>query len=1378
MESSAKEKATISSPLQPSQTSQTEGIYDIIQHIQKMPPRSNVARVNAILFDHKCSATGDGQDLLNPEEPDANSVVLQISILWKLGVPAALLRSSRAELSLLQRYMPAKRRVHSGTFTAEDFYNNVHVPDSGKEAPAQIQSPLLTAQLYPFQARAVEWLLHREGVQIGSDGTIVPDSSRHQGPAIFERVVDACGRGCYISHLSGEVRADKPHSTMLNGGILAEEMGLGKTVELINLILLHQRPQYMYNEGAERIEIASLHRSAATLIITPPAILRQWQTELEMHAPSLRVMVYDGVKHSSELSDQALKAKLSDQDVVITTYGVLASEIHYAEEKRDRGLRHTKKYAPRRSPLVDISWWRVCLDEAQMIESGVSNAAKVARRIPRVNAWAVSGTPLRRNTMDLFGLLIFLQYEPFCLVDVWKRTTRDELAALFRQIALRHTKSKLRDELKLPDQKRLVLSMAFSATEEQNYIDIFQQMCADCGLDGSGGPLQETWNPNAPETVEKMRSWLSRLRQTCLHAEMGVRNRRALGNRDGPLRTIDEVLDVMISQNETALRAAERNYLTSKITQGQIYSFGKEAPSALQLFLSALEEANVAVDECRKELQEELLRTGNSTSFEDSAGAVAPGDASDDTEEDDDDEEQRGREQVCRQRVRAMLEIQHICLFFAATGNYQVKEDNEITQPDSDEYRRLESEEASLYERAKAVRRELLSDVSRKTERSIKAVLSRKFAMPGVIDGIPIRGGIVSRRLVDELELVCGFLNLQAKQFEEWRASLVKQVTARLLDAEEELEMTGEEYEASTKLQDESYALLEALRFSIADRNCLITGQVNTLINYEMKQALQQLNSEVQEDVPEERGPAPELMRTILSKRSEINPPQNIRSYNPREYIKTYSLRGVLSQLRSAHTAVQWNGSNRGSKAEAAILEEAMQYVQQLLTAQTKSLAAAEKDVDLLRTAINQRLEYYRQLQQVSDTVKPLAEEMRESADAEKLSKEVEKQDKYAETLGKFKTKRRFLKHLKLESSDHQEPRICVICRDTFDNGVLTVCGHQFCAECIRHWWSSHGNCPMCKRQLRSSDFHNITYKPRELEARAETSLPGSEDGSPAAGSGPVSIYTAIEDQTLNEIKMIDLPGASFGSKVDTMVRHILWLRSSDPGAKTIIFSQYRDFLDVIGQAFRSSKIGFSEMSTKSGNGILRFREDASVECFLLHAKADSSGLNLVNATHVILAEPLINAAIELQAIARVHRIGQRRPTTVWMYIIKDTVEEAIYEISVARRLELIYRRRKPQSSEPSRATTPRPLDENMIDAANTLEIQSADATQLFSKGQSGGEIVRKDDLWSCLFGKQVQERKDLLLAPGSEGAGAQEVGRFMRAEAADQRRTAELARR
>ena len=158
------------------------------------------------------------------------------------------------------------------------------------------------------------------------------------------------------------------------------------------------------------------------------------------------------------------------------------------------------------------------------------------------------------------------------------------------------------------------------------------------------------------------------------------------------------------------------------------------------------------------------------------------------------------------------------------------------------------------------------------------------------------------------------------------------------------------------------------------------------------------------------------------------------------------------------------------------------------------------------------------------------------------------------------------------------------------------------------------------------------------------------------------------------------------------------------------------------------------------------------MEVFLLHAKAQSSGLNLVNATHVILAEPLLNTALELQAIARVHRIGQHRPTTVWQYLINGTVEEHIYELSVKRRMGHLSRvmPTTPSSSlEASQSSSSQQhqhehqqqgddaqhLSEMVIEAANALELElPVPVNGLMAKGHGEGEIVDEDDLWACLF--------------------------------------------
>lgn len=124
-----------------------------------------------------------------------------------------------------------------------------------------------------------------------------------------------------------------------------------------------------------------------------------------------------------------------------------------------------------------------------------------------------------------------------------------------------------------------------------------------------------------------------------------------------------------------------------------------------------------------------------------------------------------------------------------------------------------------------------------------------------------------------------------------------------------------------------------------------------------------------------------------------------------------------------------------------------------------------------------------------------------------------------------------------------------------------------------------------------------------------------------------------------------------------------------------------------------------------------------------------------MNATHVFLCEPLINTAIELQAIARVHRIGQHHPTTVWMYLVENTVERSIYEISADRRMSHIGRREPEEVGARGRT-------EDDIEAANSVELQ-APISDLLTKESKGGEMVSDNDLWDCLFRRRPV--KDML---------------------------------
>ena len=95
------------------------------------------------------------------------------------------------------------------------------------------------------------------------------------------------------------------------------------------------------------------------------------------------------------------------------------------------------------------------------------------------------------------------------------------------------------------------------------------------------------------------------------------------------------------------------------------------------------------------------------------------------------------------------------------------------------------------------------------------------------------------------------------------------------------------------------------------------------------------------------------------------------------------------------------------------------------------------------------------------------------------------------------------------------------------------------------------------------------------------------------------------------------------------------------------------------------------------------------------------------------------------------------------MYLINDTVEESIYEISVARRMAHI--RSSVKEKEMTTATANEAdvtMEDADIDAANSLELQQASsATMLSTNASGGGEMVDNADLWSCLFNARKKKR-------------------------------------
>jgi E3 ubiquitin-protein ligase SHPRH len=126
--------------------------------------------------------------------------------------------------------------------TVSTFYA---IMDSAPHLPSQkaidaLQPEALLPTLLPFQRRSVAWLLEKEGMSVTADGSIVPRESSSSF-SFWEEVMEG-NRRWFLNRLSGELSEDEPELPTILGGMLAEEPGLGKTVETIALILLNPAP--------------------------------------------------------------------------------------------------------------------------------------------------------------------------------------------------------------------------------------------------------------------------------------------------------------------------------------------------------------------------------------------------------------------------------------------------------------------------------------------------------------------------------------------------------------------------------------------------------------------------------------------------------------------------------------------------------------------------------------------------------------------------------------------------------------------------------------------------------------------------------------------------------------------------------------------------------------------------------------------------------------------------------------------------------------------------------------------------------------------------------------------------------------------------------
>jgi superfamily II DNA or RNA helicase len=124
-------------------------------------------------------------------------------------------------------------------------------------------------------------------------------------------------------------------------------------------------------------------------------------------------------------------------------------------------------------------------------------------------------------------------------------------------------------------------------------------------------------------------------------------------------------------------------------------------------------------------------------------------------------------------------------------------------------------------------------------------------------------------------------------------------------------------------------------------------------------------------------------------------------------------------------------------------------------------------------------------------------------------------------------------------------------------------------------------------------------------------------------------------------------------------------------GHRVLVFSQFTTLLKLVAAALPTPYCYLDGATVDRDSEVRRFQEAPNIPVFLISLKAGGTGLNLTGADTVIHFDPWWNPAVEEQATARAHRIGQANIVTSYKLIAQGSVEEKIVRLQEKKK-ELI----------------------------------------------------------------------------------------------------------
>lgn len=150
--------------------------------------------------------------------------------------------------------------------------------------------------------------------------------------------------------------------------------------------------------------------------------------------------------------------------------------------------------------------------------------------------------------------------------------------------------------------------------------------------------------------------------------------------------------------------------------------------------------------------------------------------------------------------------------------------------------------------------------------------------------------------------------------------------------------------------------------------------------------------------------------------------------------------------------------------------------------------------------------------------------------------------------------------------------------------------------------------------------------------------------------------------------KLYDKKSRGKSAKLEAMMEHVEAIL--DQGSKVLVFSQFVEMLDILAKEAKKKSWAhwlLTGQTENRGNLVKEFQSFDGPGVFFISLKAGGAGLNLTAAQYVVLFDPWWNPAVENQAIDRTHRIGQTNRVVAYRLLAKNTVEEKIRKLQVAK---------------------------------------------------------------------------------------------------------------